>query len=84
MAAGRLAATTDWAGRPWQSTLRPLLLRFRREKPPSNYPEPFVSRMLGRTKRPLGDFFGIKNVRPFARLSRAARTFALPNVGVWG
>ncbi len=30
-------------------------------KTPSNYPEPFASRMLGRTKRPLGDFFGIKN-----------------------
>ncbi len=28
---------------------------------PSNYPEPFATRMLGRVKRPLGDFFGIKN-----------------------
>ena len=28
---------------------------------PSNYPEPFASRVLGRTKRPLGDSFGIKN-----------------------
>lgn len=25
----------------------------------SNYPEPFASRMAGRTKRQLGDFFGI-------------------------
>lgn len=25
----------------------------------SNYPEPFASRMAGRTKRALGDFFGI-------------------------
>ena len=24
---------------------------------PSNYPEPFASRMLGREKRSLGDFF---------------------------
>src|SRR5438445_12904488 len=28
---------------------------------PSNYPEPFASRMSGREKRPLGDLFGIKN-----------------------
>jgi uncharacterized cupin superfamily protein len=28
---------------------------------PSNYPEPFFSRMLKREKRPLGDVFGIKN-----------------------
>jgi uncharacterized cupin superfamily protein len=28
---------------------------------PSNYPEPFASRMKGRVKRPLGDFFGLKN-----------------------
>ena len=28
---------------------------------PSNYPEPFFSRMAGRTKRPLGDLFGLKN-----------------------
>ena len=28
---------------------------------PSNYPEPFASRMSGRTKRPLGDLFGLKN-----------------------
>ena len=27
----------------------------------SNYPEPFFSRMAGRTKRPLGDQFGLKN-----------------------
>jgi uncharacterized cupin superfamily protein len=27
----------------------------------SNYPEPFCSRMAGREKRPLGDFFGLKN-----------------------
>lgn len=35
------------------------------EAPPrtklSNYPEPFASRMAGRTKRPLGDIFGLKN-----------------------
>lgn len=28
---------------------------------PSNYPEPFFSRMKGRTKRPLGDLFGLRN-----------------------
>lgn len=28
---------------------------------PSNYPEPFASRMAGRQKRPLGDLFGPAN-----------------------
>jgi uncharacterized cupin superfamily protein len=28
---------------------------------PSNYPEPFASRMSGRVKRPLGDLFGLTN-----------------------
>ena len=28
---------------------------------PSNYPEPFASRMTGRDKRPLGDLFGLTN-----------------------
>ena len=28
---------------------------------PSNYPEPFFSRMLKREKRPLGDPFGLSN-----------------------
>jgi len=28
---------------------------------PTNYPEPFASRVKGREKRPLGDHFGIKN-----------------------
>lgn len=28
---------------------------------PSNYPEPFFSRMNGREKRPLGDLFGLVN-----------------------
>jgi len=28
---------------------------------PSNYPEPFASRMAGRIKRPLGDLFGLGN-----------------------
>ena len=28
---------------------------------PSNYPEPFASRMSGRLKQPLGDLFGLKN-----------------------
>jgi uncharacterized cupin superfamily protein len=30
-------------------------------KKPSNYPEPFASRMARREKRPLGDVFGLKN-----------------------
>jgi uncharacterized cupin superfamily protein len=28
---------------------------------PSNYPEPFFSRMAGRLKRPLGELFGLAN-----------------------
>ncbi len=28
---------------------------------PSNYPEPFASRLTGREKRPLGDLFGLSN-----------------------
>lgn len=28
---------------------------------PSNYPEPFASRVSGRVKRPLGDVFGLAN-----------------------
>lgn len=28
---------------------------------PSNYPEPFAARVSGRTKRPLGDLFGLRN-----------------------
>ena len=28
---------------------------------PSNYPEPFASRMAGRVKRALGDIFGLSN-----------------------
>jgi uncharacterized cupin superfamily protein len=30
-------------------------------KKPSNYPEPFASRMAGRQKRPLGDVFGLSH-----------------------
>ncbi len=29
---------------------------------PSNYPEPFASRMIGREKRPLGDVFALTNL----------------------
>jgi uncharacterized cupin superfamily protein len=28
---------------------------------PSNYPEPFASRFAGRIKRPLGNYFGLRN-----------------------
>lgn len=39
----------------------------------SNYPEPFASRMAGREKRPLGDFFGLVNFGVnLARLSPGA------------
>jgi uncharacterized cupin superfamily protein len=37
---------------------------------PSVYPEPFASRMAGREKRQLGDFFGLKNFG--ANLTRLA------------
>ncbi len=44
------------------------------ETPPknklSNYPEPFASRMVGRTKHPLGDLFGLTNFG--ANLTRLA------------
>ncbi|WP_322630014.1 cupin domain-containing protein [Halothiobacillus sp.] len=30
-------------------------------QPGSSYPEPFATRMAGREKRPLGDFFGLTN-----------------------
>jgi uncharacterized cupin superfamily protein len=37
---------------------------------PSNYPEPFASRVAGRLKRPLGDVFGLRNFG--ANLTRLA------------
>lgn len=43
---------------------RPLAVRAEDVAPrakPSNYPEPFFSRMLKREKRQLGDVFGLKN-----------------------
>lgn len=47
-----------------QSVAQPIAL-FAAETPPrtkpSNYPEPFASRVAGRIKRPLGDIFGLKN-----------------------
>jgi uncharacterized cupin superfamily protein len=40
---------------------------------PSNYPEPFASRMLGREKRPLGDMFGLTDFGVnFTRLAPGA------------
>lgn len=35
--------------------------RAARRAKPSNYPEPFFSRMAGRVKHPLGDLFGLRN-----------------------
>ncbi|WP_119305028.1 cupin domain-containing protein [Dongia deserti] len=43
---------------------RPIAIRADAVAPrtkPSNYPEPFFSRMAKREKRALGDFFGLKN-----------------------
>ena len=45
-------------------TPRPIAIRAETAPPrtkPSNYPEPFFSRMAKREKRPLGDLFGLKN-----------------------
>jgi uncharacterized cupin superfamily protein len=48
--------------------MRPLLIRAAVEatdvpvrNKSSNYPEPFASRMAGREKRALGDYFGLTN-----------------------
>lgn len=42
---------------------------------PSNYPEPFASRMAGRIKAPLGDLFGLTNFGVnFTRLAPGAVT----------
>jgi uncharacterized cupin superfamily protein len=46
------------------SSTAPLAIRATEVAPrrkPSNYPEPFFSRMAGREKRPLGDVFGVTN-----------------------
>jgi uncharacterized cupin superfamily protein len=46
------------------SSHRPVSLRAEDVPPrskPSNYPEPFASRMAGRLKKPLGDLFGLVN-----------------------
>jgi uncharacterized cupin superfamily protein len=43
---------------------KPIAIRAENAPPrtkPSNYPEPFFSRMAKREKRPLGDLFGLKN-----------------------
>jgi uncharacterized cupin superfamily protein len=45
-------------------TTAPIAIRAKAAPPrtkPSNYPEPFFSRMAKREKRPLGDLFGLKN-----------------------
>jgi len=40
---------------------------------PSNYPQPFAARMLGREKRPLGELFGLTNFGVnFTRLAPGA------------
>jgi uncharacterized cupin superfamily protein len=50
---------------------------------PSNYPEPFFSRMLKREKRPLGDLFGLKagagrGIRAAAPAQQAGRVRLYP------
>ncbi|HYC57439.1 MAG TPA: cupin domain-containing protein [Candidatus Binatia bacterium] len=43
---------------------RPIAIRAEETPPrlkPSNYPEPFASRVASRVKRPLGDLFGLTN-----------------------
>jgi uncharacterized cupin superfamily protein len=45
-------------------TPRPIVIEAAQAAPktkPSNYPEPFFSRMMKREKRPLGDLFGLTN-----------------------
>jgi uncharacterized cupin superfamily protein len=47
-----------------RKTVRPIAIKAESAAPrtkPSNYPEPFFSRMARREKRPLGDIFGLKN-----------------------
>ncbi len=51
------SGSTDAAGAP--VSLRAADAPVRRR--PSQYPEPFASRMAGRTKRALGDLFGLRN-----------------------
>ena len=49
---------------PLPSSPRPIALVAAEAPPrakPSNYPEPFASRVAGRLKRPLGDLFGLTN-----------------------
>ncbi len=49
---------------PLPSSPRPIALVAAEAPPrakPSNYPEPFASRVSGRLKRPLGDLFGLTN-----------------------
>ena len=40
---------------------------------PSNYPEPFFSRMLKREKRQLGDVFGLEELRRQSHPADAGR-----------
>jgi len=46
---------------------------------PSNYPEPFFSRMNGRVKRPLGDPFGLVNFGVNLTILRPGAVSALPH-----
>lgn len=57
MSNGDKTPTTPPAARPLAITAADAPLRSK----PSLYPEPFASRMAGRSKRPLGDLFGLGN-----------------------
>ena len=46
---------------PDAPNLEQIRLRYADGEEPSNYPEPYFSRMTKREKKPLGDFFGLKN-----------------------
>lgn len=49
------------AGTPSQHPAAIMAVEAEPRRRPSNYPEPFASRMLGRLKHPLGDMFGLRN-----------------------
>ena len=57
-----LPPSSNWQGIVMTKTVKPIMAA---DAPPrtkrSVYPKPFASRMAGRTKRPLGDLFGLAN-----------------------
>jgi uncharacterized cupin superfamily protein len=60
----QLPAQQEDRDMPTSASERPMAVEATTAPPrvrPSNYPEPFASRMSRRVKRPLGDLFGLKN-----------------------